>query len=481
MSLLERHLGFVESLREAGLAVSLSEDIDAARAVSVVPWDEREALRAAYAATVMKRQRHRVTFDEIFDLWFPPRVGDGARSLLGDDPDQSLDASAGSDGEPGGESDGEPGGESDGEEPRDSARALRDLRERLREALVDDGSDDGSGEGLAELAAEAVGRFGALRGRGPGMAGFSALTAMQRIRPGDLMADLAAGDEQARTAFERRLAEFDRLVSSDANRRVAEQKGAEHVARSVVRPTIDALDLTWARRSDLIELKREIEPLARRLATRLTQERHADRRGPLDFRRTVRASMSTGGVPITTRHRPRRPHRTELVVLCDVSGSVANFAHFTLMLVYALRDQFTKVRAFMFVDRVHEVTDMFRPGADPNDVLTDLSAAASHAAILGRTLYGRVLEQFAEEFPDAVNSRTSLLVLGDARSNHADLAVPVLEELAERARHAWWLNPEHPRQWGVGDSGAREYARVIDMVECRNLTQLGEFVHTLAR
>src|SRR5205085_1819711 len=121
---------------------------------------------------------------------------------------------------------------------------------------------------------------------------------------------------------------------------------------------------------------------------------HARRRGPLDFRRTVRASMSTGGVPVTTVHRPRRPHRTELVVLCDVSGSVANFAQFTLMLVYALREQFTKVRAFTFVDDVHEVTHEFVPGADPELTMSRLAESARHATRWGRTDYGRAFAEF---------------------------------------------------------------------------------------
>ena len=173
-------------------------------------------------------------------------------------------------------------------------------------------------------------------------------------------------------------------------------------------------------------MRREIYPLARRLATRLTKEHHARRRGPLDFRRTVRASISTGGVPLTTHHRPKRPHRTELVVLCDVSGSVANFAQFTLLLVFALRDQFQKVRAFTFVDDVHEVTEHFRPGADVVEVMADLAASTSHAALWGRTNYGRALTKFAEEHADALGPKSSLLILGDARSNYSDLALPVL-------------------------------------------------------
>jgi uncharacterized protein with von Willebrand factor type A (vWA) domain len=269
------------------------------------------------------------------------------------------------------------------------------------------------------------------------------------------------------------------MAEDDARRRIAEEKGPEHVARVAVRPTIDKVDFTNARRADLEEMRRQIYPLARRLATRLTQEHHARRRGPLDFRRTVRASMSTGGVPLTTHHKPKRPHRTELVVLCDVSGSVANFAQFTLLLVFALRDQFTKVRAFTFIDHVHEVTHHFRPGADVVDVMADLAASTSHAALWGKTNYGRAFTKFMEAHSDALGPKTSLLVLGDARSNYSDLSLDVLREMVDRTRNAWWLNPEHTRHWSTGDSAAREYAELVPMVECRNLTQLGEFVHDI--
>ena len=246
-----------------------------------------------------------------------------------------------------------------------------------------------------------------------------------------------------------------------------------------IRPSIDRLDFTAARKADLEEMRREIYPLARRLATRLTQEHHARRRGPLDFRRTVRASISTGGVPLVTHHRPKRPHRTELVVLCDVSGSVANFAQFTLLLVFALRDQFQKVRAFTFIDHVHEVTHHFKPGADVVDVMADLAASTSHAALWGRTNYGRSFTKFAEEHADALGPKSSLLILGDARSNYSDLALDKLKEMARNSRHAWWLNPEHRRHWDTGDSVAGKYGDVVPMVECRNLTQLGEFVHDI--
>ena len=211
------------------------------------------------------------------------------------------------------------------------------------------------------------------------------------------------------------------MVEDDARRRIAEEKGPDHVANVAIRPSIDRLDFTAARKADLEEMRREIYPLARRLATRLTKEHHAKRRGPLDFRRTVRASMSTGGVPLTTHHRPKRPHRTELVVLCDVSGSVANFAQFTLLLVFALRDQFQKVRAFTFIDHVHEVTHHFQPGADVVDVMAELAASTAHAALWGRTNYGRAFTKFAEEYADALGPK---IVAARARRRALQLQRP---------------------------------------------------------
>ena len=364
---------------------------------------------------------------------------------------------------------------------RDNAQALSDFRAELVPAL-----GDGDERTMQDLAVEAVGRFGAMPGRGPGLSSWSAYTALQRVSPSDLVEQIVASllaqgrvEEEARRVAGRRIGAFTRLVEDDARRRIAEEKGPDHVADVAIRPTIDRLDFTAARKADLEEMRREIYPLARRLATRLTQEHHARRRGPLDFRRTVRASISTGGVPMVTHHKPKRPHRTELVVLCDVSGSVANFAQFTLLLVFALRDQFQKVRAFTFIDHVHEVTSHFRPGADVVDVMSDLAASTSHAALWGRTNYGRAFTKFSEQYADALGPRSSLLILGDARSNYSDLSVPVLKELAGSARHAWWLNPEHTRHWDTGDSAAGAYGDVVPMVECRNLTQLGEFVHDI--
>src|SRR5439155_24559352 len=128
---------------------------------------------------------------------------------------------------------------------------------------------------------------------------------------------------------------------ADVRRRTAQQSSVEKVARHV-RPSIDRVSFLSATKAELAELRREIQPLARRLASRLASDQRHGRKGQLDFRRTIRESLSSGGVPMATYHRPRRPAKPDLVILCDVSESVTSFAHFTLLLVYALREQFSR-------------------------------------------------------------------------------------------------------------------------------------------
>ncbi len=477
MTLLDRHIEFVEALRSAGLPVSLAEGLDAVAAIGALGLDERETLRAAYAATLVKRQNHRPGFDQVFDLYFPALIGEGARQSVGFLQAQptSVELVETSDAEPVGS---------------DGPQALADFRDALTTALA-----MGDPDAMAMLAREAVQRFGLIRGRGPGEQRWSSYNVMNRVSPDELVEKALRGllgvstgsttgvrgdDPSLRRLVEAQAREFEGLVDSEVRRRAAEVRGPQHVARHTVRPAIEQVDFTSARKADLELMRREIQPLARRLATRLSREHHARTRGPLDFRRTVRASMSSGGVPMETRHKPKRPGRSDLVVLCDVSGSVASFASFTLMLVFALREQFNRVRAFTFVDEIHEVTDRFTTGGDPATTMADLAASARHASLWGRTNYGRAFTRFSEQYADALTPRTNLLVLGDARSNHTDLALPVVKELVHAARHSWWLNPEHTRNWNTGDSAAHEYGRHLAMVECRNLTQLGEFVHDLA-
>lgn len=470
MTLVDRHLEFVAALRAAGLPVSLAEGLDAVRALETLGLCDREAVRSGYAATVLKHEVHRPAFDRIFDLFFPPLVGPDeiAQHVVNPDSDKSPSSRVA------------PSGLGDG--PQD----LADFRERLEEALA-----LGDPDLLGAMAREAVSRFGRIQGRGPGEQRWSSYNVGNRVSPQTLVERILTGllgemdrdpaeETEVRRAIQRQIESFNRLVEGDVSRRAAEVRGPEYVARHTVRPSIDQLDFTAARKADLVEMRKTIHPLARRLATRMAKQQRSRRGARLDFRRTVRASMQTGGVPVVTHHLPKRPARTDLVVLCDVSGSVANFANFTLMLVFALREQFDRVRAFTFVDEIHEVTDRFTVGADPAQTLADLADSAKYASLWGRTSYGRAFTRFQESYADALTPRSNLLILGDARSNYTDLALPVFKQMEYAARNTWWLNPEHRRHWGTGDSAAREYGAIAPMVECRNLTQLSDFVSGLA-
>jgi len=466
VSLLERQIAFVDALRTAGLRVSVAEGLDAIRSMAAIELAEREQLRAALAAALVKRQVHRPAFDGVFDVFYPPVTGESAAPpSTTEAPPRAAEAA--------------PRGPLEDPE-RDRIRA--DLATYLR---------DGDERRLAGVARDAVAAFGAVPGRSPGQSSWSRLSTLQRISAHTLMANLLGqvlhgqdrgglAERRARTMIDTRIARFEARVDVDVRRRLAEQSDAETVARTTMRPTIERVNIMGATRAELVALRREIQPLARRLAARLAMDQRRGSRGQLDFRRTIRASLSSGGVPLTTHHRPKRPLKTDLVVICDVSESVTSFAHFTLLLVYALREQFTRVRAFAFVDELDEITRFFAPGADVLDAITLMTEQADVVALFGRTDYGRAFELFAERFADVVGPRTSLLILGDARSNYGDLSLAALREMAGRAKHAHWLNPERQSIWDTGDSRATEFGEVVPMVECRNLAQLGEFVRSLA-
>ena len=464
-SLLDRQIAFVDSLRAAGLTVSVAEGLDAVRSIGRIDLLDREQLRAALAATLVKRQMQRPTFDTMFDLYWPGVTGESAA--------EPSDTAA-----PERDSDAAPRG------------PLEDTdRDRFREDLADYLAS-GDESRLDALARDAVATFGQVPGRQRGQTTWSRLTTLQRVSAQTLMARIldavlgeadrgGLGERRARTMIGERIRSFEQRVDADVRRRLAEEGDPERVARSSVRASLDQVSFLNATRDDLAALRREIQPLARRLAARLTQDQHRGRRGQLDFRRTVRSSLSSGGVPMQTHHKPKRPNKTDLVVICDLSESVAAFAQFTLLFVYALREQFTRVRAFGFVDELDELTRFFTPGGDVLESMSRLTSEADVTWVLGRTDYGRAFDLFAQRFPDAVGPKTSLLVLGDARSNYGALGLPTLTRLASTAKHAYWLNPERQAMWDTGDSRASDFDAIVPMTECRNLAQLTQFVKEL--
>ncbi|MFE6337300.1 VWA domain-containing protein [Streptomyces sp. NPDC057798] len=438
----ERLTSLVAALRAHGIRIGTGETVDAAQAVAALGLTDRERLREGLAATLLHGTAQRPVFDPVFDLYFPRGVGG----------------------------------------PEQEAAGREELRDRLAQALA---ANDRAL--LGRLAVEAVDGFGGY-GSSPGSDGWSSYQTLDRLRPQTLLArardDVRAqgggtgfADRLLEDEIRRRIEAFRAMVTAEARRRVAERRGTDEIARRAVAPSADRVDFLFAGKA---ELRRAVQPLARKLATRLAARRRRAARGSIDLRRTLRGSLSTGGVPMKPVLRRRRPVRPELVLLCDVSGSVSGFSDFTMLLVQALHDQFSKVRVFAFVNRIDEVTGLLVHGAaDPEGLGTRIRAEATLTGWHGSSDYGVALGEFAERYGDAVGPRTTVFVLGDARTNMSDPNLAAVRRITERARRVYWLNPEQTTSWGTGDSAAPEYAELVEMHECRNARQLSDLVSRL--
>lgn len=449
-------VGFVEALRERGIPVGPSETVDAGRVITVLDLFDRDVLREGLACSLLRRTTHRATFDRLFDLWFPIAIGErtGARDEV--------------------EIPRTPTGEVD----------IAALRELLAELLTQE-AGDARRDALAAQLVEQLGQYQSASGPS-----FSAYQALKDVQPQTLLAKILAGlaagpdvsafdTEIARRAARGRIDAFRASVEAETRRRVAERIGRERVASYGVPRQSEDVDFLRASESELIEMRRSTQRLARILASRLAVRRRHSRRGEIDLRKTLRKSMSTGGVPIDLVNRKPRPGRPELVLLCDVSGSVAGFSNFTLLLVSALREQFSRVRIFAFVDQTDEVTQFFDPRTQLDKAMNRIFTEARVVGMDGHSDYGNALAGFARDFPDAVTARSSLLILGDARTNYRDPELETLRSLVRTAKHAHWLNPEMQTNWGSGDSAADKYRQVIEMHECRSASQLTAVVSML--
>ena len=195
----------------------------------------------------------------------------------------------------------------------------------------------------------------------------------------------------------------------------------------------------------------------------------------------MRASLQTGGVPVDLRYRPQRPRRPELYVLCDVSTSVTSASVFFLSVLHALHDSFRKMRSFVFVERISEVTDVFARERSFKAVSEAISRDAGVADVSGYTDYGRVWREFLGLVEDDLHPRATVIVLGDARTNGRDPAAHVFAQVAARAGRTFWLNPEPRLYWNYGDSVIAAYEQFCEAHECWTTRQLEDFVKALTR
>jgi uncharacterized protein with von Willebrand factor type A (vWA) domain len=463
--------GFVHELREAGLPTSMTENLDAMRAVEYVPLSDREAFKAALGATLVKHHGHWKVFETVFEVYFSmfsPGIGEG--------PDGDA-----------------AGGDADFDALRaamDAAGAMgqvsnEELAQMLLDALMNMDADQ-----LRMIAAAAVARYAGMEpGRPVGGAYYLYRTLRQLDAEGLVTKMMARAQEEqqlgqrpfderlAREGFEGRLKMLKEMIEAEIRRRLVADRGVEAMARTLRKPLPEDVDFMHASREEMQQLQRAIYPLTRALAARLAQRRRHRHRGQLDFRQTIRHSLSYGGIPAEPKFKRPRPSKPEIMVVADISGSVASFARFTLQFVYAMQSEFSKVRSWVFIDGVDEVTHFFDEADEIGEAIQRVNTEADVVWVDGHSDYGHAFEIWHERHIREVTKKSSIILLGDARNNYHAAQGWVLGAMRKRARRLYWLDPEPRGYWDTGDSIISEYAPYCDGVyECRNLRQLQKFV-----
>jgi uncharacterized protein with von Willebrand factor type A (vWA) domain len=438
-------LQFGDELRQEGVAIGTSELLDAFQALTHIPWTDRASFKEALAATLAKSPEDRQVFELVFDrFFFRAAEAEAARQEIS-------------------EADGMPGGDQIN---------LDTLRQQIAQALR-----DGSDAAMRDLARLAIAAFG--RGEGSGVLGVD----VQRIRRAlglraEPQPDLPEDDPRRQGVPRDQLRNFEQHLRRELERDLIERTSSLPPKRP-----LNELDraLPTGPIQDLAAVHRVVAQLKRRLATQGHELRGHRRHAHVDVRRTMRASLQTGGVPVELKYRPKRPRRPEIFVLCDVSTSVTSASTFFLSVLHALHDAFRKLRSFVFIERISEVTEVFERERDFRAASEAIARDAGVADVSGYTDYGRVWTEFLALIEDELHPRATVIVLGDARTNGRPPRDDVFAAITARAGRTFWLNPEPKLYWNYGDSVIAAYEKHCVAFECWRTDQLEDFVKALTR
>jgi len=455
---------FVHHLREASLPVAMSENLDAIKAVGLIGLSDREALRQVLKSTLVKNYSYYPTFDVVFDIYFSLKV-----KRLSNDEEGNLNASG----------------------SYSEAMSYQELAEMLFEALIN--NDEEQIKALARMAVELYG--GIEKGRA--VAGnYYIYRTLSNIKF-DLLFEKLLGyfksDNANKDVFaskisqgilndeiKRRLEKLKYEIETYIKQILTEDRGHDAMIKSIRKPLPEDIEIMHASREELKAISNAIGPLSRKLAAKLAKKHLHQSKGALDWKKTIRHSLSTGGTPIEVEFKKPHKSKPEIVVLADISGSVASFARFTLHLVYALSNQFSKIRSFVFIDGLDEVTKFFDQEKDISQALFRINTESKAILYDGHSDYGRVFKAFCDRYLEGLTNKTSVLILGDARSNYHSPNVEALKAIKKKVKHIFWLNPEPKSYWNTGDSILDEYKDFLDgTFEVRTLRQLEHFVAKL--
>lgn len=440
---------FFRAARGAGVHVSPAESIDAMRAVNQVGFSDRAILRDALLLTLAKSQDEKLALGDCFDLFFsqPEPRQDQPEADDNDDASQDADQTP----SPGSASEAGEGQPSEGLGPLAQMLLSQD-RNAIAAAIA-------SASGAASLSDI---RYSTQRGI------FSSriLDAMglQRLRD-DLDALTATNPslaERLRGALDA-LREAVRDTVSQGLALYAREE-AENLRNEILRNA----PLARIERRQVAEMRALIRQIARRLRERYSKPRKRQRRGHLDVRRTLRRNAAWGGVPFLTAWKRKHRDRPKIVAICDVSGSVAQVSDFFLLLIHSLHEVVDDVHSFAFSSHLIEVSKILEKKS-PEEAMAEIMSKVG----FGSSDYGSSLVDFEKEFMSTLTPQTTVIVLGDARSNNLDPRADILRRISERSKRVVWLNPEGRLAWGFGDSEMPRYATFCTVVrQCATAQQL---------
>lgn len=443
-----RIVEFVEVLRQNGLRVAVTETLDAARATADIGLVDPDRFRATLKATLCKRSTDVRTFDRAFDFFFS-----GAAHTL-EAIDKSLLARL------------KEAGTLEGDELTMIIHQLGQLAGQL--APLTRAAMQGDRGALAQVFRQASLQVDYSRLQNSLQTGFFSRRLLQAAGSEKMREDIAslAAELRARGVS----AEGVEVVSrhlGEALRQVEEAARAEAQRQTNARLKkssggVEERPLHTLSRKEIEVATRAVRALAEKLKTRLVRRQRSRRKGQLNPRRTLRKNLMSGGVPMVPQFRSRRPVRPDVMVLCDVSDSVRNASRMMLLFTYTLQSLFARVRSFIFVSELGEVTRHFKD-AKPEEAL-DAAAASGVISLASNSNYGNALAEFARGYLGSVTRRTTVLIIGDGRNNYNAPNAWALEDLKRKARRVVWICTEPKENWGFGDSEMRAYAKAASQV-----------------
>jgi len=439
---------FFRAARGAGVRLSPAESIDAMRAVSQIGFSDRDILRDTFLLTLAKTQDEKRALGDCFDLFFsqpePPPSPENDNSEAGEKADQGEQNA--------GETAGGAGGQ-----PTEGLGALAQMllaqdRNQMSAAIA----NAASAASLSDI------RYFTQRGIFSGRI----LDQMGIARLRDDLDRLTATNP----ALAERLAMATEALRDSVRETVSQalllygREEAENLRNEILRNA----PLSRIEPRQVEQMRALIRQIARRLRERYSKPRKRQRRGHLDVRRTLRRNAAWGGIPFLTAWKRKHRDRPKIVALCDVSGSVARVSDFFLLLIHSLHEVVDDVRSFAFSGHLIEVSDILE-SKTPEAAMAEIMSKVG----FGSSDYGNSFADFESEWMNAITPQTTVIVLGDARSNNLDPRADILRRISERSKRLVWLNPEGRMAWGFGDSEMPRYATFCSVVrQCATARQL---------